>query len=605
MSLTSSNNANPIHHLSRVEDVPLTQTFRGNITDFVRSGGFANDDSKPCCIDAKTGQQLTQKQVWDYADKFRALLHHDNNLCPFNANTTDPALGDVMITLVPNHLYITSLHFAALDLGATVSPGSAGYTVAELVNQINLTGASLIVYTRPTFKVVREALAQIVVPVKIVEFEGLIERAEFVQDHKIKATKKVTLTPEESYSRIAYLGMSSGTSGGLPKAVRLSHFNMASSAELSKRAAPSIAGAEQIAGAIIPVNHVYGLAKFLIAMPKSGATTVFHSKFDLIEILEAQQKYKVNMYALVPPIIVVLAKHPAVEKYIPSLREHLRYVSSGAAPLGANVIEACNKRLAGTASGENEFGGLKIVQGYGLTETSPVVSTFDPNDPERHARSCGKLVPNTQARIVSEDGVDQPAYELKDLSELEAELKKGNLPTGELWLRGPQIMDGYHKNDEANAESFVDSTDYTSDMPFYMKRWFRTGDVALVDTLGRYMIVDRTKEMIKSMSKQVAPAELEDILLGHPQVADAAVIGVQQIEKGTEAPRAFVVLKDPKFDAVEIKKWMDSQVPKYKQLHGGVVVLDAVPKNASGKILRRLLRQRENDVVLGLDKAKL
>jgi acyl-CoA synthetase (AMP-forming)/AMP-acid ligase II len=188
---------------------------------------------------------------------------------------------------------------------------------------------------------------------------------------------------------------------------------------------------------------------------------------------------------------------------------------------------------------------------------------------------------------------------------LEAELKKGNLPTGELWLRGPQIMDGYHKNDEANAESFVDATDYTSNMPFYMKRWFRTGDVALVDTLGRYMIVDRTKEMIKSMSKQVAPAELEDILLGHPQVADAAVIGVQQVEKGTEAPRAFVVLRDPKFDAVEIKKWMDAQVPKYKQLHGGVVVLDAVPKNASGKILRRLLRQRENDVVLGLDKAKL
>ncbi|KAG5366470.1 putative 4-coumarate--CoA ligase-like 8 [Yarrowia sp. B02] len=601
MSLSTNTS---IHHASRVADVPLKDTFRGNVTDFVRSGGFANDDSKPCCIDAKSGKELTQKQVWDYADRFRALLHHDNGLCPFNANTTDPALGDVMITLVPNHLFITSLHFAALDLGATVSPGSAGYTVAELVNQINLTGASLIVYTRPTFKVVREALAQIVTPVKIVEFETLIERAEFVQNHMVQSTKKLALSPEESYSRIAYLGMSSGTSGGLPKAVRLSHFNMVSSAELSKKAAPSIAGQEQIAGAIIPVNHVYGLAKFLIAMPKSGATTVFHSKFDLIEILDAQQKYKVNMYALVPPIIVVLAKHPAVEKYIPSLRQHLRYVSSGAAPLGANVIEACNLRLAGTASGENEFGGLKIVQGYGLTETSPVVSTFDPNDPERHARSCGKLVPNTQARIVSEDGLDQPAYEL-DLSKLDAELKKGNLPTGELWLRGPQIMDGYHKNDAANAESFVDATDYTPDMPFYMKRWFRTGDVALVDTLGRYMIVDRTKEMIKSMSKQVAPAELEDILLGHPQVADAAVIGVQQEEKGTEAPRAFVVLRDPKFDAVEVKTWMDKQVPKYKQLHGGIVVLDAVPKNASGKILRRILRQREGDVVVGVDKAKL
>lgn len=594
-----------IIHNATIPNIPVDQLYDGKITDFIRSGGHSNE-TKPSVIDAKTGQTLSQAEMWQLSDKYAALLSSQYGLCRHRDNELDPSMGDVLITFFGNVILAPVVHWAALDLGATISPGSTGYSVQDLAHQFRVTTPKVVVYAKAFKDVVDEAtkLYNSPNPPALVELEALDKQARMVGNHKVEHTRKIKLAPHESRTRIAYLGMSSGTSGGVSKAVRLTHSNLTSCSEISNKASESLATDQQIAAAIIPVSHLFGLSKFLIGNPHAGATTVYHNGFDLIEVLEAQKKYKVNSWTLVPPIIVLLTKHPIVEKYIPSLRAHMRAILSGAAPLGANVTEALLTRVTGNKFGESPEGGLRIVQGYGLTETSPVATLFDPEDKERHIRSCGKLVPNSQVRIVNEDGVDQPAYDV-DPNELDEAIKQGTLPVGELWIRGPQVMDGYHNNPEANEACFVKADDAEADTAYYNRHWFRTGDVALVDKQGRYMIVDRTKEMIKSQGKQVAPAELEDMLLGHAQVADTAVIGIQDVEKGNEAPRAFVVLKDPKYDAVEIKTWLDKQLPKYKQLHAGIVVIDAIPKNASGKILRRLLRARKDDVVLGLNKAKL
>ncbi|MEM6959753.1 MAG: AMP-binding protein, partial [Myxococcota bacterium] len=241
-----------------------------------------------------------------------------------------------------------------------------------------------------------------------------------------------------------------------------------------------------------------------------------------------------------------LAKHPIVDKYN---LESVRELFSGAAPLGGDVAEAAAKRL-----------GCSVAQGYGMTELSPVTHAVAEGD--YRAGSVGTLIPNTEARLVM-DGKDV-----------------GRGERGELWVRGPQVMKGYLNNEEATAQT-IDADG-----------WLHTGDVAVVDEDGHTFIVDRMKELIKVKGFQVAPAELEALLLGHDGIADAAVIGVPD-EAAGERVKAFVVRVDAGLDEDGVKAFVADQVATYKQL-SLVEFVDAVPKSASGKILRRELREREN-----------
>ena len=192
--------------------------------------------------------------------------------------------------------------------------------------------------------------------------------------------------------------------------------------------------------------------------------------------------------------------------------------------------------------------------------------------------SVGWLMPGLEGRLVDENGQDVHGFNER----------------GELWLRGPNIMRGYIKNAEATAETF--SAD---------GQWLRTGDVAIVNETGQWFIVDRFKELIKSKGHQVAPAELESILLSNPDVVDAAVTGIHMPEEGTELPRAFVVLRNATVDPLVVKRWFDSKVARHKKLWGGLVVIDVVPKSSAGKIQRRILRDRKDDVVHGYRQSKL
>jgi 4-coumarate--CoA ligase len=270
-------------------------------------------------------------------------------------------------------------------------------------------------------------------------------------------------------------------------------------------------------------------------------------RFDLAQALGIIQDHKVSRFFAVPPIVLALAKHPLVDEYDLS---SLEWIMSGAAPLGAELTAEAAARI-----------GCEIVQGYGMTELSPV-SHGTPSGQGRPG-TVGVTVPNTESRLV-----DPETGEDADVG-----------GEGELWVRGPQVMLGYLNNPEATAAT-IDADG-----------WLHTGDIARIDADGHVTIVDRVKELIKVKGFQVPPAELEALIITHPAVADVAVIGVPDVEAG-ELPKAFVVAKPgATVTPAEIQEFVAPHVATYKQVRL-VELVDEIPKSPSGKILRRLLRDR-------------
>jgi acyl-CoA synthetase (AMP-forming)/AMP-acid ligase II len=298
---------------------------------------------------------------------------------------------------------------------------------------------------------------------------------------------------------------------------------------------------------VLPFFHIYGMSVIMNASLYTGATVVSMPRFDLAQCLEAIQKYRVTLAFVVPPIVLALAKSPLVEQYdLTSIRS----LFSGAAPLGENLADGVCGRL-----------GCSVRQGYGLTETSPVTHTGRPGG-GAHKSGIGPPAPNTEVRVVDIlTGRDVEASE-----------------EGEIWIRGPQVMKGYLNRPDATA-AMIDADG-----------WLHTGDVGYVDDSGGFFIVDRVKELIKYKGFQVAPAELEAILLSHPCVADAAVIPLPDEEAG-EIPKGFVVLK-AEAGVDDIMTYVADRVARYKQLRR-LEITDQIPKSPSGKILRRILVERE------------
>lgn len=301
-----------------------------------------------------------------------------------------------------------------------------------------------------------------------------------------------------------------------------------------------------------------------------GHPLVTMSRFDLRTFCEQVQTHRPVRAYLVPPVILALAKAELVEQFDFS---SLRMISSAAAPLDAELERACAHRL-----------GCGIKQAWGMSELSPL-GTWPGDDLLSAARvgSVGPPVPSTAVRIVSlapeEDGSDEPGAFV--------DVEHG--AEGELLVSGPQVMQGYLNNAQATAKTLCTDSDGTV--------WLRTGDIARVDEAGFVWITDRAKELIKYKGFQVAPAELEAVLLTHPHVLDAAVIPRADAECG-EVPRAYVVLRDvphgePRTEANAIVDWVAGRVAAHKRLRGGVHLVDKIPKSASGKILRRLVRDAD------------
>ena len=353
----------------------------------------------------------------------------------------------------------------------------------------------------------------------------------------------VALDPRADLVALPY---SSGTTG-MPKGVMLTHFNMV--ANLSQIDAVEGIETDHVLIGILPLYHIYGMTVIMNAALYAGATVVTMPRFDLEQFLGLIQQYRVTTGDLVPPIVLALAKHPAVDQFDISSLDN---VMSGAAPLPESVA-------TGAAARNN----MLVRQGYGLTESSPVTHT-NPKSRELRITSVGTSLPNTEWRIVDAESGNDAAT--------------GNL--GEVWIRGPQVMKGYLHNVEA-TRNMIDADG-----------WLHTGDIGKADADSYLYVVDRLKELIKYKGFPIAPAELEAVIQSHPAVADAAVVPSPDEEAG-EVPKAFVVLRpDARATAEELMAHVAEHVAPHKKVRR-LEFIDAIPKNPSGKILRRQLVERE------------
>lgn len=296
----------------------------------------------------------------------------------------------------------------------------------------------------------------------------------------------------------------------------------------------------------LPTAHIAGIQGYLINPFYMGGPVYWMPRFSWPEFLTYNKKYRITFFFTVPPIYLLIAKSPEVTDQFKTMR----IAVSGAAPLGKELQHAASAKLGG----DDCF----ISQTWGLSETTGS-ATIMPYGMHDDTGSVSPLIPNMVARIIDDDGKD-------------VEVGK----PGEVLVKGPVVCKGYYKNEAANRESF------TGD-------WFHTGDIAEFRN-GLLYIVDRKKELIKYKGLQVAPAELEALLLNHDDILDAAVIGVDTEDGTNEVPRAYVVADQKKISAQQIMDYVKKNVASHKQLRGGVVFLDAIPKSPSGKILRKDLR---------------
>jgi acyl-CoA synthetase (AMP-forming)/AMP-acid ligase II len=353
----------------------------------------------------------------------------------------------------------------------------------------------------------------------------------------------ITINPAEDLVALPY---SSGTTG-LNKGVMLTHRNLVANLAQVQSVFCNDTKEGDVGVGLLPFFHIFALMVILNLNLRNGATTVTLPRFELQQFLETLSKHRVTFAHVVPPIVLALSKQPLVDQYDLS---SLRWILSGAAPLGADLAESCATRLH-----------CRVIQGYGLTETSPTTHVNPPDERNRPGM-VGLAVPNTECKIV--DPATGQAL--------------GPGQDGELWMRGPQVMKGYLNNPQATAAVIDDDL------------FFHSGDIARVDEDGYFRIVDRVKELIKYKGLQIAPAELEALLLSHPAVADAAVVPMPDEEAG-EVPKAFVV-KRGEVSESELMTWVADRVAPYKKLRA-VEMLDLIPKSPSGKILRRVLVERE------------
>ncbi|GAA5912708.1 acyl--CoA ligase [Sporobolomyces salmoneus] len=527
---------------------PVPKSYVGGIFDFIFGPSNPNYDPKAIAlIDGPTGNKTTFSQLRDLS------LQLASGFTKFGLKR-----GDTILVFSPNSTLYPALIFGGEAAGLVVSTANSAYTPNELAHSLKLAEAKIILVGADLLPIAKEAAKQ----------TGLDERKIFVLPgtsgklpsnlggsksyEKLigsKDFKPVTYTEEQAKKQVALLPFSSGTTGAA-KGVELSVFNITSCVQQTIQT-KDLFDQKDVMLTVLPLYHIFGLQVTLHLTLYNGGTMVVLPKFDLQQALELVQKYRCTAACLVPPIILGIAKHPIVDKYDLS---SLRYILSGAAPLSADLQAAAATKLKGKT---------KVVQGWGMTETTSVGLIPSLSKPVP-VGAAGQLISGVEGRLVDEDG--------KDVKEGEA---------GELWVRGPNIMMGYTRNVEATRKSL------TSD------GWLKTGDVVSFDKQGFAFITERAGEMFKYKGLQIAPAELEGVLLSSPLIADCAVIGVYSEEQATHLPRAYIV-PSPEADkntvADEAAKWVASKLAYYKQLRGGVFILDAIPKLPSGKILRKDLR---------------
>jgi acyl-CoA synthetase (AMP-forming)/AMP-acid ligase II len=507
-----------------VLDVPIYDAVLGRAAEY---------GDRPALVDGVTGREISYAQLDAMSRRMAAAFAE-----------LGVRHGDTIALYSPNTILYPVVFYGATRAGAMVTTVNTLYTAAELSKQLHETGARYLI-TVPVFlptataAIEGTAVEEIFVCAAAEGFRSVLELM-----RTQAAEPEVTIDPAND---VAVLPYTSGTTGPA-KGVLLTHRNIATNILQAEVMINVMAGERIIA--VLPFFHIYGLTVLMNLPLRLGATVVVLPEFDLKQFLTVLQQQRITRAFVTPPIVLALAKHPAVDGFDLSA---LKYVTCAAAPLDGELAEACAKRL-----------GLRaVLQAYGMTELSPGSHAVPQGDQDPPPGAVGKLFPSTEMRLVGADGNEVPP-----------------LAPGEIWIRGPQVMKGYLGGSE--------ETDATIDRA----GWLHTGDIGRVDDRGYLYVVDRVTELIKYHGHQIPPAELEAVLLTDDRIADAAVIGVPDVD-GHELPKAFVVpMPGVELTAEDVISYVAARVAPYKKVRR-VEFVEAVPRAASGKILRRELRARE------------
>ncbi|GAA1829029.1 AMP-binding protein [Agromyces salentinus] len=491
-------------------------------------------------VDGTSGAETTYRQLVGQVSLLAGALA-----------AREVAVGDVVALLCPNVPAFATVFHGILRAGATATTVNSLYTPEEIASQLTDSGATWFFTVSPLLPGAKAAAEQVgIADDHLVVLDGA-EGHPSLRDllGEGRPAPDISFDPAE---HLAVLPYSSGTTGR-PKGVMLTHRNLV--ANVTQNIQAIGLEREDRVLAVLPFFHIYGMTVLLNYALKCRASLVTMPRFDLAEFLRVIGEYRATWLFIAPPIAVALAKHPLVAQADLS---SVKVVFSGAAPLDGALAEAVADRLD-----------CIVCQGYGMTETSPVTHVIPVDRPELDRSSIGHLLPSTEARVI----------DVETGSDVEVPAEGASRP-GEIWIRGPQVMKGYLGNPEATAE-MLDADG-----------WLHTGDIATVTADGVYRIVDRLKELIKYKGYQVAPAVLEAVLLAHPRIADAAVIGVPD-EDGQEIPKAFVVVQaGADLTAEEVVAHVAEHVAPHEKVRA-VEFIDVVPKSTAGKILRKDLRARQ------------
>ncbi|CAK9779667.1 acetyl-CoA synthetase-like protein [Cutaneotrichosporon oleaginosum] len=505
------------------------------------------DSSLPAFIDGIDGREISRAELEDEALRLASGLR-----------ALGMQRGDTACIWGLNSLEWVRAAYGCLAAGIAVTPANFAYEPTELAHQLNNSGAKFI-FVAPDlvdkFNRTRPLLERAFPDTHVVLLSTL-ENKPFPTRYRAVAELFGARGKAEKFAgaqtdATTWMCYSSGTTG-LPKGVETTHWNLTSQLQACAVACEPLGPGDKMI-AYLPLSHIYGTTNALFQPLSVGAAAVILPRFEETNALRAIEKYRVKHGLIVPPIVITLYNSPNLDKYDLSC---LRSVCSAAAPLGPDLIAAFEKRLPS----------VRVTQCYGLSETSPLITALTRAEVDAAPPgSIGRLLPTFEARIVDADGHDVPPGE-----------------RGELWVRSPSVMKGYHRNAAATAATMAGD-------------YFKTGDVVVRSPDGYFRVVDRVKELIKYKGFQVPPAELEALLLTHPRIADAAVVGVYDASQATELPTAYVTVREAvdaaAFDQ-EIQEWVAARVARHKRLGGGVFVIDQIPKSAAGKLLRRQLRDR-------------
>ncbi|KAL7588171.1 hypothetical protein Lser_V15G36434 [Lactuca serriola] len=488
-------------------------------------------DMKVALIDSTTNRRLTYRELRRSIHSLAAGLYQRFGV----------RKGDVIFVLSSNSIIYPTICLAILLVGGVLTTSNPINTESEITKQVLDSGAKLAIAAPDAM----HKLLSTGIPT-IVTTRDPLNSTEVSVEELINSCDQSMELPEnkQTQSDTAAVLYSSGTTG-TSKGVILTHGNLISTITLLKWAAETTAAKDDIFLCFIPMFHIYGLVFFGLGLLCANTTTVLMNRFELQAMLEAIQTHKVNNIPAVPPVILAMVKYNGGGYDLSSLRS----VGSGAAPLSKHVATRFREK----------FPWVDLKPGYGLTESCGAAAFFVSSE-EAIARSAasGGLFPSFSAKVVDfESGIAQPPYS-----------------AGEIWLKGPTVMKGYLGNEAATSATIVSDG------------WLRTGDLGYFDEDGYLFIVDRIKELIKHNGYQVAPAELEAILLNHPHILDAAVIPLEDEDAG-EIPMAYIVrASGSELTEEQVMQFVAGQVAPYKKIKR-VAFINEIPKSAAGKILRK------------------